>query len=142
MKKDLGSRPKGKALCGLLLFLCVGSADAQTAIGTNKPIRIELKGAMRRHGVLTVKAEGSETHPGACPEVPATKDSYVLDPEKGTKYMILTDEKGDVLGSKGGYACGAFGVWAKFPAPPPEVKSIDIVLTGFQSFENVRLNDE
>jgi hypothetical protein len=76
---------------------------------------------------------------------------YVMDAGGGKKYEVLKDEKGSYIASlRQGYnnrwfdriAPGeSFTVWMKFPAPPPEVKSVTLQVPGIPPFEDVPIQD-
>jgi hypothetical protein len=76
--------------------------------------------------------------------------SYLVDEENGTKYYALTDKEGHLLATEDEYE----GIWesiepgkskrfwAKFPAPPPAVKTINLLLTGTEPFESIPITDK
>jgi hypothetical protein len=76
---------------------------------------------------------------------------YVMDLGAGKKYEVLKDEKGTYIAAlRPGYnnrwfqrlAPGAsYTIWMKFPAPPPEVKSVTLQLPGMPPFEDVPIQD-
>ena len=76
---------------------------------------------------------------------------YVMDLGAGKKYEVLKDEKGTYIAAlRTGYnnrwyqklAPGAsYTIWMKFPAPPPEVKSVTLQLPGMPPFEDVPIQD-
>jgi hypothetical protein len=78
-------------------------------------------------------------------------EAYVMDLGAGKKYEVLKDEKGTYIAAlRSGYgnrwfqrlAPGAsYTIWMKFPAPPPEVKSVTLQLPGIPPFEDVPIQD-
>ncbi|HVT16886.1 MAG TPA: hypothetical protein VHQ90_12010 [Thermoanaerobaculia bacterium] len=76
---------------------------------------------------------------------------YVMDAGGGKKYEVLKDEKGTYIASlHQGYSNRWFErippgetitVWMKFPAPPPEVKSVTLQVPGIPPFEDVPIQD-
>ena len=66
------------------------------------------------------------------------EDVYLLDEEGEKKYMVLRDSKDkcvctqDLGKVKGG---GRSRLFAKFPAPPKAVKSVDVVIPHFAPFD-------
>jgi hypothetical protein len=76
---------------------------------------------------------------------------YVMDLGAGKKYEVLKDEKGTYIAAlRSGYgnrwfqslAPGAsYTIWMKFPAPPPEVKSVTLQLPGMPPFEDLPIQD-
>lgn len=80
--------------------------------------------------------------------------TYLVDEENGTKYFVLTDKEGKVVASENDYTGSSYGVsetvetgetkrfWAKFPAPPAEVKAITVMFTEAEPFEEVAITDK
>jgi hypothetical protein len=72
--------------------------------------------------------------------------AYLLDEANGLKYNVLVDENGDVIGCCGGTtAVGPnrpLDFWIKFPAPPPEVKTVTFVFPQTAPFENLPIQDQ
>jgi hypothetical protein len=76
---------------------------------------------------------------------------YVMDLGAGKKYEVLKDEKGAYIAAlRTGWnnrwyqklAPGAsYTIWMKFPAPPPEVKSVTLQLPGMPPFEDLPIQD-
>jgi hypothetical protein len=76
--------------------------------------------------------------------------TYLVDEENGTKYYALTDKEGNLLATEDQYE----GIWekiepgkskrfwAKFPAPPPAVKTINILFTNSEPFESIPITDK
>jgi hypothetical protein len=73
-----------------------------------------------------------------------------VDEENGTKYYALTDKEGHVLATEHEYTGSSYGIsdylkegetaryWMKLPAPPPEVKAINLIFTSAADpFESV-----
>ena len=76
--------------------------------------------------------------------------TYLVDEENGTKYFALTDKEGQLLATEDEYD-GIYEnldpgqtkrFWAKFPAPPPAVKSINVVFTKADPFESIAITDK
>jgi len=76
---------------------------------------------------------------------------YVMDAAAGKKYEPLKDEKGTYIAAlRSGYsdrwyqrlAPGAtYTIWVKFPAPPPDVKTVTLQLPGMPPFEDLAIQD-
>jgi hypothetical protein len=76
---------------------------------------------------------------------------YVMDLAAGKKYEVLKDEKGTSIAAlSSGWsnrwydklAPGqSFTMWMKFPAPPPDVKSVTLHVPGMPPFEDVPIQD-
>lgn len=76
--------------------------------------------------------------------------SYLVDEENGTKYFALSDKEGQLLATEDEYdgiweavAPGQTKrFWAKFPAPPPAVKTINILFSDADPFESIAITDK
>jgi hypothetical protein len=76
---------------------------------------------------------------------------YLLDTNNGKKYQVLKDEKDTyIAGNRAGWNYRWYGsmkpgdthtVWMKFPAPPADVKTITLQVTGMPPFEDVAIQD-
>ena len=76
-----------------------------------------------------------------------SKDSYrdvsgihLLDPVNKKKYFVVTDAERRCVCSKGiedVAVGGKVNLWAKFPAPPPEVTKVTIEIPHFQPMDDV-----
>ena len=76
---------------------------------------------------------------------------YVMDAAAGKKYEPLKDERDNYIAAlRSGYrdrwyetlAPGAsYTIWVKFPAPPPEVKTVTLQLPGMPPFEDLAIQD-
>jgi hypothetical protein len=151
---------------GLLVGLAPG-AHAQVSTGprplasgpTNWPgVTIDLMSVERKGSVLTVKwqvkSTAAKTDSIHFQLTGKPQSTYLVDEESGTKYYALTDKEGNTLASEHVYADGAFGIsdyiqpggtnryWAKFPAPPAAVKTINIFFTNSDPFEGVAITDK
>ncbi len=72
------------------------------------------------------------------------EQTYLLDPVNKKKHLALTDAKGKVVGSSlpGSVILKAkdeISVWARFPAPPPDVGKVTVVITKTPPFEGVTI---
>jgi len=120
-------------------------------------IVIKVMSVVRKGNVLTVKFaavnEGNSQQKVAFGFV-GRDVCYVLDEESGTKYYVLTDKEGHPLApgnefldsSKRGLARKvepgkSVRVWMKFPAPPPEVKTISLFLNETDPIEDVPISE-
>ena len=76
--------------------------------------------------------------------------SYLVDEESGTKYFALTDKEGQLLATEDEYDGIWEAVepgktkrfWAKFPAPPPAVKTINVLFSDTEPFESIAITDK
>ncbi|HEX9945458.1 MAG TPA: hypothetical protein VGG03_25885 [Thermoanaerobaculia bacterium] len=76
---------------------------------------------------------------------------YVMDLAAGKKYEVLKDEKGSYIAAlRSGWnnrwydklgPTQSFTLWMKFPAPPPDVKSVTLQLPGVPPFEDLPIQD-
>ena len=123
-------------------------------------VTLDLNSVERKGNVLTVKwtvhNKGEKT---ATVQFPLSGKqnitTYLVDEESGTKYYALTDKEGNTLASEHVYiGSDAYGIseyveagksvkyWAKFPAPPPAVKSINILFSKAEPFEGIAITDK
>jgi len=69
-------------------------------------------------------------------------ETYLLDPVNKKKMLVVTDAKGQPIATNIGMsfqvkAKESFSAWAKFPAPPPDVEKITVVIAKTPPFEDV-----
>ena len=115
---------------------------------TNFPgILAELIQCKRKKGVLTVKVRLKNTSSKSVKTwwSDVKKTVYLMDEANQKKYFLLKDANGECI-------CNAAGdhispnmsriSWFKFPAPPPEVEEISIVLPLSVPFEDVPIKDK
>lgn len=157
------------AACLLLATLAFAGPAHAAPIGsaeTNTPgISIDLMSLERKGSVLTVKwaVRNSNT------DTPTAKGqqqvkfgylgpkarTYLVDEENGTKYFVLTDKEEKSVASQHEYlGADVYGVseyveaggtrryWAKFPAPPPEVKVLTVFFDETEPFESAPITDK
>jgi hypothetical protein len=105
----------------------------------------------RKGNTLTAKVV-LRNHGSEEPEADVHYDEvYLMDLAAGKKYEVLKDEKGSYIAAlKSGWnnrwyqrlAPGqTFTLWMKFPAPPPEVKSVTLQIPGMPPFEDLTIQD-
>jgi len=141
----------------LLAVLCVAAPLAAAGLGSglsNEGFMIELGSVERKGNVLTVRWSARNDNPaGKYYDIDlkgAKTTSYLVDEESGTKYYALTDKEGHLLATEDEYegiyekiAPGqTMRFWAKFPAPPPAVKTINVLFTGSEPFESIAITDK
>jgi len=110
-------------------------------------VRMEVTELVRAGGVLTLKTRftliagkpGSRALPGS-----STNEVYLTAADK--KFLMLKDDGDRALMTSANYPgfdqLGATSAWwAKFPAPPPEVKAVNLFFTSFAPVENVPITD-
>lgn len=74
------------------------------------------------------------------------EENYLLDPVNKKKHFVVKDAKGNVIGSSTYYgyveieANKAAMIWARFPAPPPAVNKITVVIAKTPPFEDVAIS--
>ena len=134
------------------------SAAIATSASNVDGVTIDVTAVERKGNVLTVKwavkNSGSKT---ATVQYSLTGDkvtTYLVDEESGTKYYALTDKEGNVLATEHEYTGSSFGIsqyveagetkrfWAKFPAPPAAVKTINIMFTQAEPVEEAPITDK
>jgi hypothetical protein len=108
-------------------------------------LEIDVLAVERKGNILTVKwavrNTGSKTATVQFGLVHDKPTTFVVDEESGTKYFVLTDKEGNALATEHAYAGGSYGIsdyveagqtlryWMKLPAPPPAVKTVNIMFT-------------
>jgi hypothetical protein len=152
-----------------LAMLAVAAPAAAASIGSadsNTPgIRVELVSLERKGSVLTVKWA---IHNGNAPTdqdkgqrqvkfgyLGPKSRTYLVDEESGTKYFVLADKEGKSVAAQHEYlGSDVYGVseyveagatrryWAKFPAPPPEVKELTVFFDETEPFESAPITDK
>ena len=122
----------------------LGESDSQ-----NGDFRLAVTEASRSNGVLTLKARVTSI----AGESGRRRILYGSDADKtylisgDQKYLMLKDNEGVPLTTADGYdpSFSRLGDsnawWAKYPAPPPEVKSIGLHFQGFLPIENIPIAD-
>jgi hypothetical protein len=103
----------------------------------------------RSNGILTLKADVIllEGPGGRYTLLAHHEDVYLVSGDQ--KYLMLEDNTGDLLAANTGFLTptlqrvgGRASWWAKYPAPPAEVKRIDVYFKGFMPIENVPISDK
>lgn len=117
-------------------------------------LTLELLSVERKGNVLTVKwavkNDGKAAASADFDLAGKNATSYVVDEESGTKYYALTDKEGHLLATEHEYGGIWESVapgqtkrfWAKFPAPPPAVKAINVLFTDAEPFESIAITDK
>jgi hypothetical protein len=136
----------------------IGSAETNMA-----GIRLDLVSLERKGAVLTVKWAIHNTNTDAAKGKQQVKfgylgpksRTYLVDEESGTKYYVLADKEGKSVASQHEYlgsdvygvvegveAGGTRRYWAKFPAPPPEVKTLTVFFDETEPFESAPITEK
>lgn len=148
----------------LVLFLLIATfafaAKPLATAATNwDGVELDLMSVERKGSVLTVKWSvrntGTEEVEPLFSMYGDGSTTYLLDEENGTKYYALTDKEGHVLATMHEYTeRSRYGIkekigpgttkryWAKFPAPPPQVKTISLFFTETDPIEEVAITDK
>jgi len=146
------------ALAGPVGAAMIGSAE------TNTPgISIDLISLERKAAVLTLKWAVRNTNTDASKGTKQVKfgymgpkaRTYLVDEESGTKYFVLTDKEAKSVASQHEYlgsdvygvvdhieAGGTRRYWAKYPAPPPEVKVLTVFFDETEPFESAPITEK
>lgn len=150
------------SVCLAVFFLAAPAFAAKplaTASTNWDGVELDLMSVERKGSVLTVKWAVRNTGAKAVtPGFTMTGDgasTYLVDEENGTKYYALTDKEGHLLATMHEYiTSGRHGItekidpgttkryWAKFPAPPPAVKSLSVLFTDTEPIEEVAITDK
>lgn len=134
-------------------------AEPIAAAPTNWPdVDVALMAVERKGNVLTLKwavTNGGDERTSVRFGLTSQATSYLVDEENGTKYYVLTDQDGNALATEHAWIDGnTWGVtdtlepgataryWAKFPAPPPEVKTLTVMFDQTEPFEEVPITDK
>jgi hypothetical protein len=141
----------------LLAVLSVASPLAAASLGSglsNEGFMIDLTAVERKGNVVTVRWSVRNDNPKAkyydIDLAGSAATSYLVDEESGTKYYALTDKEGHLLATETEYE-GIYEnmepgetmrFWAKFPAPPPAVKTVNFLLTKSEPFESIAITDK
>ena len=136
----------------MLAVLLVASPLAAAGLGSglsNEGFMIELTSVERKGNVVTVRWSARNDNPKEkhydIDLAGAGATSYLVDEESGTKYYALTDKEGHLLATETEYEGiwesiepgQTMRFWAKFPAPPPAVKNINVLFTKSEPFESI-----
>jgi hypothetical protein len=158
-----------RAAAAAVVCLVVGSAVAWAqappgrplaTVATNtKGVSLDVMSVERKGAILTVKwavrNEGTSDAPVQYGLIGRHQTTYTLDEDSGTKYYVLTDKEKNSLASEHVYiGSDTYGInqqvkpgetgrfWAKYPAPPPAVKTISLFFTGTEPIEGVAITDK
>lgn len=138
----------------LALVLPAAAANLGSAPMNVEGLTIDLLSVERKGAVVTVKwavrNTGAKTAYADFDLAGKKATSYLVDEENGTKYFALTDKEGYLLATEheydGIYESVPEGqtkrFWAKFPAPPPAVKTINVLFTDADPFESIAIVDK
>lgn len=135
------------------------SKPLATVATNTKGVSLDVMSVERKGSILTVKwavrNEGTANAQVHYYLIGKQQTTYTLDEDSGTKYYVLTDKEKNSLASEHVYIgsdsygisqyvnAGATGrFWAKFPAPPPAVKSISLMFTDTEPVEGVAITDK
>lgn len=138
----------------LLCTTALSAASLGSAPMNVEGLTLDLLSVERKGNVLTVKwAVKNGSQKAATVDLDLAgkgATSYVVDEESGTKYFALTDKEGYLLATEHEYG-GIYEhippgqtkrFWAKFPAPPPAVKTINILFSDTEPFESIAITDK
>lgn len=147
-------------LCRLALLLAVFfvaiplPAASLGSAQSNEGFMIDLTSVERKGNVVTVKwAVRNDNKQAKYYDIDLAggrATSYLVDEENGTKYYALTDKEGNLLATETEYEGiweniepgQTMRFWAKFPAPPPAVKTINVLFTKSEPFESIAITDK
>ena len=121
----------------------------QTQETNTQSVVADLTECKRKDGVLTVKLGFRNTSGGTVTFYTSRLDDYdkTYVTADNKKYFILTDSEKQPLSGKteGNVSLNpgqSFHWWAKFPAPPAAVKSINLLTPGATPFDDVPITDQ
>ncbi len=153
----------GLALVAIAILLIPSSpAAAAEPVATAETnwdgVTVHVMSVTRKGSILTVKFgavnDGAETQKVAF-GFTGNDVCYAVDEESGTKYYVLTDKEGNPVASAKDWMPNSTAglnrevapgkslrVWMKFPAPPPEVTAISLMLNETDPIEDVAITDQ
>lgn len=115
-------------------------------------IAVDLTEFSRKGNSLTAKLRLRNTGSAKAEFDMTYKDVYLLDTAAGKKYEVLKDDQGTYIAAiRSGWPARNYGeiapgasvtLWMKFPAPPPEVKSITLNIPAAAPFEDISITDK
>jgi hypothetical protein len=143
------------AVLPVVFFLAIplGAASLGSA-PSNDGFTIDLTSVERKGNVVTVKWSARNDTPKAkyydIDLAGSGATTYLVDEENGTKYYALTDKEKNLLATENEYEGiweqiepgATMRFWAKFPAPPPAVKTINVLFTKSDPFESIAITDK
>ena len=146
-------------LTTLALAVPVSAAPIGSAESNIPGITVELVSLERKAAVLTVKWAirngGASQQQVKFGYFGPKSRTYLVDEESGTKYFVLTDKEQKSVASQHEYlgadvygiseyveAGGTRRYWAKFPAPPPEVKALTVLFDETEPFESAPITEK
>ena len=126
-----------------------GSLQSQE---TNWPgVTAEVTEFRRKGNTLTGKVRLTNSSAARVEVEIRWKEVSLVDAAGGKKYEVLKDEKGAFISStRAGWTEGwseriepatSLVIWMKFPAPPPEVKTITLQLPKTPPFDDLQIQD-
>lgn len=134
--------------------VAAGPAPIATTDGEQPGLRVEVR-TLKRDGSATVTLQftvinDSDAEFSARTQLGATShgnDDYetvsgvqLIDPVNKKKYLVVRDAENKCVCSNGVYAVAAksrSNLWAKFPAPPDDVKKITVIVPHFVPMDDV-----
>ena len=128
------------------------AAAALASQPTNWPgIVADVTEFRRKGSTLTAKVVlRNQGTSDAQPEV-RYDEVYVMDAAAGKKYEVLQDEKGHYIAAlRSGWndrwyqklaPTESYTLWMKFPAPPPETRTVTLQVPGVPPFEDLPIQD-
>jgi len=144
-------------LLGMVIYACPGYAQVSkpiaTADGEKSGLRVDVQELKRSSGgTITVKftmvndSGGEVSFQYDFRELSQREDEYTIsgvqlvDPAGKKKYPVIRDGQGNCLCSRGIASLASksrSNLWAKFPAPPGDVKKVSIVIPHFMPMDDV-----
>jgi hypothetical protein len=144
-------------LVAMLIYACPGYAQVgkpiATADGENSGLRVDVQELKRSSGgTITLKftmvndSGGGVSFQYDFRELSQRQDEYTIsgvqlvDPAGKKKYPVIRDGEGNCLCSRGIANLASksrSNLWAKFPAPPGDVKKLSIVIPHFMPMDDV-----
>lgn len=142
------------AMLSLLLAIPLAADPLGSSPMNVEGLTLDLISVERKGNVVTVKwsirNEGDKQKYADLDLAGSGATTYLVDEENGTKYFALTDKAGYLLATEHEYE-GIYEAiepgqtkrfWAKFPAPPAAVKTINVLFTDSEPMEGIAITDK
>jgi hypothetical protein len=139
------------AIFAFILFITqpVMAEPLSSAESLDGKIKMDVTDLTRKNNVVTIKGSITNLSDSKFSKTWDGEEFFLLNEEKGVKYFVLRDESKRPLVSSYSYPGLGLEVepkatmkfWAKFTAPPVEIKNVNLVFEGLEIMEGLPIND-
>jgi hypothetical protein len=124
----------------------LGAESIQTQMAMAEDVEVDVIKAAVKEGIFTVVLMYRTGKTGALIRAPLDA-TYYLDNSEKKKYQVLRDSKNEWIAAPAAFGQLVIDVkpgeqmraWLKFPAPPDNAKTIDLVVPGVLPFEELMI---